>query len=251
MVAPDAAYLEKARRGFLRQNLQLFDLNISENDWKFALPELDNDKKPQKSSLELGQVSRGNKTLEIVHFSKLSPIQQQIMKESEFPFHQAAYAWLRVDINDDWKNKLDAIDTESTDEETLFNNQEILNKFIKDIPDQGFISFSLVGDWALIKRQERSIRNLKQNENCYSPYLSSYLFDISQAKEPRQIQEVDHWYNEQLNPAQQSAVKKNVISTRLMLNPRATWYRKNYSHCRSYSSICKRRTNRVACKSSA
>ena len=80
MVAPDAAYLEKARRGFLRQNLQLFDLNISENDWKFALPELDNDKKPQKSSLELGQVSRGNKTLEIVHFSKLSPIQQQIMK---------------------------------------------------------------------------------------------------------------------------------------------------------------------------
>ncbi|MEQ1274993.1 AAA domain-containing protein [Acinetobacter ursingii] len=217
VVAPDAAYLEKARRGFLRQNLQLFDLNISENDWKFALPELDNDKKPQKSSLELGQVSRGKKTLEIVHFSKLSPIQQQIMKESEFPFHQAAYAWLRVDINDDWKNKLDAIDTESTDEETLFNNQEILNKFIKDIPDQGFISFSLVGDWALIKRQERSIRNLKQNENCYSPYLSSYLFDISQAKEPRQIQEVDHWYNEQLNPAQQSAVKKMLSAPDLCL----------------------------------
>ncbi len=40
--------LEKARRGFLRQNLQLFDLNISENDWKFALPELDNDKKTTK-----------------------------------------------------------------------------------------------------------------------------------------------------------------------------------------------------------
>ena len=55
MVAPDAAYLEKARRGFLRQNLQLFDLNISENDWTFALPELDNDKKTPKSSLELGQ----------------------------------------------------------------------------------------------------------------------------------------------------------------------------------------------------
>ncbi len=139
------------------------------------------------------------------------------MKESEFPFHQAAYAWLRVDINDDWKNKLDAIDTESTDEETLFNNQEILNKFIKDIPDQGFISFSLVGDWALIKRQERHIRNLKQNENCYSPYLSSYLFDISQAKEPRQIQEVDHWYNEQLNPAQQSAVKKMLSAPDLCL----------------------------------
>lgn len=217
VVAPDAAYLEKARRGFLRQNLQLFDLNISENDWKFALQELDNDKKPQKSSLEVGQVSRGKKTFEIVHFSKLSPIQQQIMQESEFPFHQAAYAWLSVDISDDWKNRLDAIDTESTDEETLFNNQEILNKFIKNIPDQGFISFSLVGDWALIKRQERSIRNLKQNENCYSPYLSSYLFDITQAKEPQQIQEVDHWYNEQLNPAQQSAVKKMLSAPDLCL----------------------------------
>ncbi len=75
VVAPDAALFRKSKgEGFLRQNLQLFDLNISENDWKFALPELDNDKKPQKSSLELGQVSRGNKTLEIVHFSKLSPI---------------------------------------------------------------------------------------------------------------------------------------------------------------------------------
>ncbi len=49
------------------------------------------------------------------------------MKESEFPFHQAAYAWLRVDINDDWKNKLRCqLIRNQTDEETLFNNQEIL-----------------------------------------------------------------------------------------------------------------------------
>ncbi len=39
VVAPDAAYLEKARRGFYAKTLQLFDLNISENDWKLALPE--------------------------------------------------------------------------------------------------------------------------------------------------------------------------------------------------------------------
>ena len=217
VVAPDTVYLEDARRGFLRQNLQLFDLNISENDWKFSLPELENDKKPQKSSLELGQISRGKKTLEAVYYSKLDSAQQQIMKESEFSCNQAAYAWLRVDISEDWKNRLDGIDTESTDEETLFNNQEILEKFVKNIPDQGFISFSLVGDWALLKRQERSIHNLKQNENCYSPYLSSYLVDITQAKEPHRILEVDHWYNDQLNPAQQSAVKKMLSAPDLCL----------------------------------
>ncbi|UIP24173.1 DEAD/DEAH box helicase [Acinetobacter towneri] len=217
VTAQDAAYLEKARRGFLRQNLQLFDLNISENDWTFALPELDNDKKTPKSSLELGQITRGKKVLEFISFTNLSSNQRQIMQEAEFPFQQAAYAWLRVDISEDWKNKLDSIDTESNDEETLFNNQEVLNGFIKNIPDQGFISFSLVGDWALIKRQERSIRNLKQNENCYSPYLSSYLFDITQAKEPLHINEVDYWYNEQLNEAQQSAVKKMLSAPDLCL----------------------------------
>lgn len=217
VVAQDAAYLAKAYQSFSRQNLQLFDLNISDNEWKFILPEKDNDKKVQKASLELGQIARGKKALQEISLDQLSKSDIEIMKESEFSFEGASYAWLNVELNEDWKNKLDGIDTHSGDAEVMQSNQDILDSFYKKIPKQGFISFSLIGDWALVKRHEWSIKNLKQNENCYSPYLSSYLFDITQANEPFEIQDVDHWYNQELNPSQQNAVKKMLSAPDLCL----------------------------------
>jgi superfamily II DNA or RNA helicase len=74
-----------------------------------------------------------------------------------------------------------------------------------------------VGDWALIDRQERTIKNLCQNENCYSPYLSSYLFDITQAQQPIALPEIQEWFNTDLNDAQKSAVKKMIAAPDLCL----------------------------------
>jgi hypothetical protein len=55
-------YLERVRSAFARQTLELFDLTISSDDWKFTLPEQDKDNKRfSRRELELGQISRAKK----------------------------------------------------------------------------------------------------------------------------------------------------------------------------------------------
>ena len=217
IVAEHKEYLEQVRRAFARQNLELFDLNISSEDWVFNLPENDKDnKRTPRSELELGQISRGKNALEIILEQQLkSNVTLNIRKE--IPFDKPVFALLNVEVSEDWKNKLEKVDLNSQDDETLFNNQEIINSFTKLIPEQGFVSFSLVGDWALIGRQEKVINNLRQNENCYSPYLSSYLFDITQAQTPRALSNIQHWFNADLNDAQKSAVNKMLSAPDLCL----------------------------------
>ena len=75
----------------------------------------------------------------------------------------------------------------------------------------------MIGDLALIGRHERTVKNLSQNENCYSPYLSSYLFDITKAQVPKSLSEVDQWFNKDLNDAQKNAVKKMLAAPDLCL----------------------------------
>lgn len=217
VVAENKEYLEQVRRAFLRQNLELFDLNISSEDWVFKLPEGDKDnKRTSKSALELGQISRGRNALELILEQQLkSKVIQNIRKE--IPFDKPVFALFNIEVSEDWKNKLEKVDLNSQDEETLFNNQEIIDDFKNRIPEQGFISFSLLGDWALIERQERVIKNLCQNENCYSPYLSSYLFDITQAQIPRNLPNIQDWFNADLNDAQKRAVNKMLAAPDLCL----------------------------------
>lgn len=85
------------------------------------------------------------------------------------------------------------------------------------VPSTGFVSFALIGDWSLVDRQDRILRNLKQNENCYAPYLSSYLFDITQAQLPNLLPEIKEWFNSNLNDAQKRAVQKMLAAPDLCL----------------------------------
>lgn len=217
VVAENKEYLQQVRKAFSRQNLELFDLNISSEDWTFNLPENDREnKRTPKSEIELGQIPRSKKALEEISIQQLKSKEMQKMIK-DVPFDKPVFALLNIEVSEDWKNKLEKVDLNSQDEETLFNNQDIIDNFIKRIPQQGFISFSLVGDWALINRQERVINNLRQNENCYSPYLSSYLFDITQAQKPTALPNIKEWFNTDLNEAQKSAVKKMLAAPDLCL----------------------------------
>ena len=60
---------------------------------------------------------------------------------------------------------------------------------------------------ALVNRHERSI-NLLKDQGGLAPYLSTYLFDASQAWIPETLIEPDNWYREDLNEFQKNAVKK-------------------------------------------
>jgi len=221
VLADSETKLQEVRRIFTRQNLRLFSLDISSNDWSFALPEDSKDSKGQKQprGFELAQVIRGKngiKSIRIHELDKKALQALQVVKET-VPFEKPVFAWLSVELDEDWKNKLEKIQPDATEEETLFQNQEILEDFIKEIPPQGFVSFSMIGDLALIDRHERTVKNLRQNENCYSPYLSSYLFDITQAQVPKNLVEIDQWFNNELNETQKNAVKKMLAAPDLCL----------------------------------
>ena len=70
---------------------------------------------------------------------------------------------------------------------------------------------------ALIYRHRRALNNLFSNENCYSPYLSSYLFNIKSAQVPESLEQVDHWFNEDLNENQKLAVLKMLSAPNIAL----------------------------------
>ena len=156
------------------------------------------------------------KTIRTHELDKIALQALDAVKE-KVPFEKPVFAWLSVELDEDWKNKLEKIQPDADEEETLSQNQEILEDFIKEIPPQGFVSFSMIGDLALIGRHERTVKNLSQNENCYSPYLSSYLFDITKAQVPKSLSEVDQWFNKDLNDAQKNAVKKMLAAPDLCL----------------------------------
>ncbi|AFI03917.1 DEAD/DEAH box helicase [Helicobacter cetorum] len=72
----------------------------------------------------------------------------------------------------------------------------------------GFVALSLLGDIALNRRHKIAIRDLKQNQNCASPYLSTYLFDIQNANTPKEIEKIKEWHNPNLNESQKIAIEK-------------------------------------------
>lgn len=89
VVTENKDYLDRAIRAFARQNLQLFDTNISTNDWQFILPTDDrNQKRTPKADLELGQLPRNkNKFLQIIakdneNYSRI----KKLAEEFEVPF---------------------------------------------------------------------------------------------------------------------------------------------------------------------
>jgi hypothetical protein len=69
------------------------------------------------------------------------------------------------------------------------------------------LSVSAAGDLALIRRHEMAIKRL-QDQGSYAPYLSSYLFDVKQAKNPSTTETVSQWFRDDLNPFHKEEVEK-------------------------------------------
>ena len=88
---------------------------------------------------------------------------------------------------------------------------------LRDLPKEGFLALSIVGDLALIARHRSAVRSLKTNEGCYAPYLSSYLFDIKGAHQPEVIEPVTRWFNTELNNNQKLAVRKMLAAPNICL----------------------------------
>ncbi|WP_104760934.1 DEAD/DEAH box helicase [Helicobacter cetorum] len=102
----------------------------------------------------------------------------------------------KKDDRQDNKEKYNDKNIEENEEEDTLNAKS------------GFVALSLLGDIALNRRHKIAIRDLKQNQNCASPYLSTYLFDIQNANTPKEIEKIKEWHNPNLNESQKIAIEK-------------------------------------------
>ena len=226
VVSENAQLINQAGNLFKRKSLEAFELGISQSKWHF---ELDLKKKSNRipRGEELGQLKGKINKLDTTAIKKNTA---HINYLNESGINAPTLALLVVEPSEDWKNKLDNAQkhielieegnvTEAPQQppNTESEFDQVVQTLLNAIPKQGFISFPSVGDLALIKRHEQTVRNLRQNESCYSPYLSSYLFDITQANPSKNDANIESWFNEQLNDYQKLAVNKMMSAPDLCL----------------------------------
>lgn len=95
----------------------------------------------------------------------------------------------------------------------------LLDDIFKNMEDNGFLSLSAVGDFALIRRMEKILEKLEKGE-AFSPTLASWLFNIENADtDVNQDIVIDKWLNEKImeNSGQMEAVKKMLKAKEVFL----------------------------------
>ena len=189
--------LDNNRKVLGRKDISVFSLTTSENEWVFRLPE--NQKNKRERSINLGQITKFNDVEQVAdYFEKI--------KDSEWQKPQ--FAKIRIALSDDQENLLSNV----VDEEEKILIDELEN----GIGKEGFLAISAVGDLALISRHKRALDKLR-DQGGLSPYLSSYLFDVTQAGNPQSFTEITEWHNSDLNSSQQEAVNKIINAPDLCL----------------------------------
>jgi len=225
VIAEDEQVLKKTRAAFSRQSLHTFKTEVSTEPFRFILPKKDTMLVDSAFS-QLGQlanqgikiIQKNNSDKEKLTFCEdfRRESQKKADKNNTFDFSKAVFADVFVDISEELSNHIAKFEDDDNREEGK-TRQKKINSLFKNMPESGFISISLVGDLALIERHRRAVKNLQQNEGCYAPYLSSYLFDIENANQPNEIPEITEWENKNLNDKQKSAVQKMLAAPDICL----------------------------------
>ena len=151
------------------------------------------------------------KDREIENTSKASFSEEGL--ESQFKCAYVVYASYK--LPDDLLKELD----EDDDEDTIEADYKEIEKYLSDIPKNGFIALSAAGEFALIRRFERAIKDL-QDGNCYSQTLINWLFDIKKAAVPvKEAPQITEWANPRIaeNENQKQAVEKALNAEELFL----------------------------------
>ena len=194
-VAPDEAHFQRCVRHFRKDELNAFPLSYSEDPWTFTLNEEDRGPRP----FALGEHRLNEKQTELPAAVEAKP-----------PWPTAYVVKVTFHLSNE---DLALIDSESNEKRAT-----VVEKLQRRVPRSGFLSLSVVGERILIERQERGIRSL-QTQSGYSPFLTSYLFNIKEARLPERFEAIrdDEWSRDDLNPDQKKAVLQMISAPDLAL----------------------------------
>ena len=187
----------KAFRKYLSRDIQVFDNSYSKDEWHFDFAGDINSRKQRFNSIELGRY-RGvvseyylKNNSEAYNNDNEEKYEDEVSKDSIYDVYsnpyivQVAYDLNRRDIDDINQRNLD-------DDETIeYVYDNILGNYYKN----GFLALSAIGDFVLIRRFQQAIDQLERDE-CYSPNLAMWLFNVTRARIPENIDiKIDKWLN--------------------------------------------------------
>lgn len=236
----------EAFKKYLGRDIQAFDNNYSKNKWYFDFVGNDKNKNVRFNSVELGRY-RGvvsqyhlkdnavaydenedmTKDKGIPPADNLNNIsghyfyeddedeevnsEQDIYDVFDNPYIvQVAYDLNRKDFDEISRRNLD------DDSFSQYVHEYVLGNYFSD----GFLALSAVGEFVLIDRLQGAIKKLERDE-CYSPNLAMWLFNVARARTPDEEDEVsvDRWLNPHIekNENQKNAVYKMLAAPDLCL----------------------------------
>ena len=239
LVCKDEAYF-KERKRYLSRDIQVFDNDYSENEWIFEFVSKDDGRhRFSRHSIELGRF-RGVKDsyylkkenadnnipeeeLFVADDEKITDSSSvrssnKILTENDVlkAFDTPYVVKVAYELPRDIKDKIQDLDFISEEEGRIF----VEENYLVDFSPNGFLALSAVGDLTLIKRFERAIQSLERDE-CYSPNLAIWLFNIAQARLPEGEEDIqiEHWLNPNIaeNENQKTAVKKMIAAPDICL----------------------------------
>ena len=226
----------KAFKKYLSRDIQVFDNNYSKDEWHFDFAGDSNNKKQRFNSVELGRyrgvvseyyLKDNSEYFEEKREEKHIPTEEEWMSGDydeyeeetserniydayENPYIvQVAYELNRRDADEINQHNLD-------DEEAV---QYVYDNVLGNYYTDGFLALSAIGDFVLIRRFQQAIEQLERDE-CYSPNLAMWLFNVTRARTPEDYgEEIDKWLNPRIekNENQKEAVRKMLAAPDLCL----------------------------------
>ncbi len=241
LVCKDEEYF-KANRCYLNRDIQIFDNDYSKNEWEFELAVVDDGKRKFARSIELGRFREVKESYYLTvnndsatEFPKSHGISYASEEDDDFSesakqssitllsdedvvkaFDTPYIAKVAYDLPRDIKDRMQDQNFLTEDEERYFIDEN----YLADIRPNGFLALSAVGDLVLIRRFNWAINSLERDE-CYSPNLAAWLFNINQARLPmaNESVEIEHWLNPNIaeNENQKEAVRKMIAAPDICL----------------------------------
>ncbi|MCI9127341.1 MAG: AAA family ATPase [Eubacterium sp.] len=228
----------KAFKKYLSRDIQVFDNNYSKDEWHFDFAGDINNRKQRFNSVELGRyrgvVSQyylrdNSEYFDEGHEEKYILTEEEWMdgdydeeeyeeeasKGSIYEAYDNPYiVQVAYDLN---RRDVDEINQRNLDDEEA--NQYVYDNILGNYYADGFLALSAIGDFVLIRRFQQAIDQLERDE-CYSPNLAMWLFNVTRARVPEDIDvDIDKWLNPKIekNDNQKEAVRKMLAAPDLCL----------------------------------
>lgn len=199
IVVPDSVEGQTIDRLLRSDDLCAYNLDYSTDPWTFAYRE-NSKARPQA----LGEATPGTKPTTLNRDAIPSA-----PARDELPVAQFREVSYRLE-DSAYEKFLELCEADGT--------LEAIKQYEKTIPATGFLAVSAVGDLALIRRQREELQRL-QKESGFAPFVSAYLFDITQARTPERVHEIasHEWLRDDMNPDQRKAVQMMISTPDLSL----------------------------------